>query len=189
MKKKIFSLCLMFAFVLPCLILLSACGSKKVQSITVEDLFVGDVLAEYQYGTNINDIISIDNIKVVAYYDDGSTKVLNSNEYTIEFYKDSEKISNIKEIPDVVSYSIRVSYDIVMEESSFWIIRSENPYYTVSLSHKSWTYGDENNIPTVTLANYDLQEGDNVSYYYIEKPVYDSLDEQEKKNPSWLLLG
>lgn len=188
MKKKIFSLCLMFAFVLPCLILLSACGSKKVQSITVEDLFVGDVsgdvFAEYQYGTNINDIISTENVKVVATYDDNSTKVLNSDEYKIEFFKDSQKVEKIKDLPDVGEYSIRVSYDIVMQESSFWIIRSENPYYTVSLSHKSWTYGDENNIPTVTLANYDLQEGDNVSYYYIEKPVYDSLDEQEKKNPS-----
>lgn len=184
MKKKIFSLCLMFAFVLPCLILLSACGGKKVQSITVEDLFVGDVFAEYQYGTNINDIISTENVKVVATYDDNSTKVLNSDEYKIEFFKDSQKVEKIKDLPDVGEYSIRVSYDIVMQESSFWIIRSENPYYTVHVSHKSWTYGDKNNIPTVTLANYDSQKGDNVSYYYIEKSVYDSLDEQEKKNPS-----
>lgn len=184
MKKKIFSLCLMFAFVLPCLILLSACGGKKVQSITVEDLFVGDVFAEYQYGTNINDIISTENVKVVATYDDNSTKVLNSDEYKIEFFKDSQKVEKIKDLPDVGEYSIRVSYDIVVQDSSFWIIRSENPYYTVHVSHKSWTYGDKNNIPTVTLANYDLQKGDNVSYYYIEKPVYDSLDEQEKKNPS-----
>ena len=122
MKKKIFSLCLMFAFVLPCLILLSACGGKKVQSITVEDLFVGDVLAEYQYGTNINDIISIDNIKVVATYDDNSTKVLNSDEYKIEFFKDSQKVEKFKDLPDVGEYSIRVSYDIVMQDSSFWII-------------------------------------------------------------------
>lgn len=70
-----------------------------------------------------------------------------------------------------------------MQDSSFWIIPSENPYYTVSVFPKSWTYG-EDNIPTVTLANYDLQKGDNVSYYYIEKSVYDSLDEQEQKNPS-----
>lgn len=188
MKKKIFSLCLMFAFVLPCLILLSACGGKKVQSITVEDLFVGDVsgdvFAEYQYGTNINDIISTENVKVVATYDDNSTKVLNSDEYKIEFFKDSQKVEKIKDLPDVGYYSIRVSYDIVVQDSSFWIIPSENPYYTVHLSHKSWTYGDENNIPTVSLANYDSQKGDNVSYYYIEKSVYDSLDEQEKKNPS-----
>lgn len=185
MKKSYFSFIFAIVLLVPCMLLLTACGSKKVQSITVEDLFVGDVFAEYQYGTNINDILSTENVKVVATYDDNSTKVLNSDEYKIEFFKDSQKVEKIKDLPDVGHYSIRVSYDIVMQESSFWIIPSENPYYTVSLSHKSWIYGDEDNIPTVTLANYDLQEGDNVSYYYIEKSVYANLNEQEKKYPSY----
>ncbi len=183
MKKKYFSFIFAFVLLVPCMLLLTACGGKKVTTITVDNMFVGERKDEYEYGTSINDIISTD-LTVTAQYDDNSTKVLNSDEYKIEFFKDSQKVEKIKDLPDVGEYSIRVSYDIVIEDSSFWIIPSENPYYTVSLSHKSWTYGDEDNIPTVTLAKYDLQEGDNVSYYYIEKSDYDNLNEQEKKNPS-----
>ena len=183
MKKKYFSFIFAFVLLVPCMLLLTACGGKKVQSITVDNMFVGERQDEYQYGTSINDIISTD-LTVAAQYDDNSTKVLNSDEYKIEFFKDSQKVEKIKDLPDVGYYSIRVSYDIFMEESYFSIIPSENPYYTVSLSHKSWTYGDEGKIPTVNLANYDLQKGDIVSYYYIEKSIYENLNEQEKKNPS-----
>ena len=183
MKKRYFSFIFAFVLLVPCMLLLTACGGKKVQSITVDNMFVGERQDEYQYGTSINDIISTD-LTVTAQYDDNSTKVLNSDEYKIEFFKDSQKVEKIKDLPDVGYYSIRVSYDIFMEESYFSIIPSENPYYTVFLSHKSWTYGDEGKIPTVNLANYDLQAGDIVSYYYIEKSEFDSLDEQEKKNPS-----
>ena len=184
MKKKYFSFIFAFVLLVPCMLLLTACGGKKVTAITIDNMFVGerkDVYV-YEYGTSINDIISTD-LTVTAQYDDNSTKVLNSDEYKIEFFKDSQKVEKIKDLPDVGYYSIRVSYDIFMQESFFEIIPSE--YYTVSLSHKSWDYGDEDNIPTVTLANYDLQEGDNVSYYYIEKSVFDNLDEQEKKYPSY----
>lgn len=184
MKKRYFSFIFAFVLLVPCMLLLTACGGKKVTTITIDNMFVGERQDEYQYGTSINEIISTD-LTVTAQYDDNSTKVLNSDEYKIEFFKDSQKVEKIKDLPDVGYYSIRVSYDIFMEESSFWIIPSENPYYTVYLSHKSWTYGDEKDkIPTVGLANYDVQEGDNVSYYYIEKSEYEKLNEQEKKDPS-----
>ena len=182
MKKRYFSFIFAFVLLVPCMLLLTACGGKKVSSITIDNMFVGEKQDVYEYGTSINDIISTD-LTVTARYDDNSTKVLNSDEYKIEFFKDSQKVEKIKDLPDVGYYSIRVSYDIVTKESSFWIIPSENPYYTVSLFPKSWVYG-EDIIPTVTLANYDLQEGDIVSYYYIEKSEFDSLDEQEKKDPS-----
>lgn len=182
MKKKIFMFAMAFVIILPAVFLLSACGDKKVQSITVNDLFVGDIV-EYQYGTNADDIFSLDNVKVSVIYDDNSTKVLNSDEYTIEFYKNSDKIDQIKEVPDVGSYSINISYDVVRADFSFSIIPSETPFYTTSLSHRSWTYGEENNFPTLTLGNYQLQEGDSVSYYYIEKSIYDNLSEQDKLYP------
>ena len=45
------------------------------------------------------------------------------------------------------------------------------------------TYGEED-IPEVSLGNYQLQGGDSVSYSYIEKSVYDNLSEEEKRYPS-----
>ena len=176
MKKKILSFCLAFALIVPAAFLLSACGDKKVQSITVDDLFISN-FAEFEYGTNIEDIYSLDNMKVTATYNDNSTKVLNSNEYTIKFSKNSSSIEEIKSIPDVGYYEIYVSYEGFGQGGSFSIIPSETPYYTIALSHMSWTYGEDNNFPTVTLENYQLQEGDSVSYYYIEKSKYDALNE------------
>ena len=171
-----------FVIILPAVFLLSACGDKKVQSITVDDLSVGS-LAEYEYGTSTDEIYSLENMKVTAIYDDNSTKVLNSDEYNIEFSKNSSPIDEIKSIPDVGNYSINISYDVVSADFSFSIIPSETPFYTTSLSHRSWTYGEEDNFPTLTLGNYQLQEGDSVSYYYIEKSIYDNLSEQEKLYP------
>ena len=160
---------------------------KKVQSITVDGLFVGNYAegnyAEYQYGTSTDEIFSIENMKVTVVYTDNSTKVLNSDEYSIEFKKNSELIDEIKTVPDVGNYEINVYYDGFCQGGSFSIISSETPYYTISLSHKAWTYGEED-IPEVSLANYQLQEGDSVDYYCIEKSVYDNLSEEEKRYPS-----
>ena len=187
MKKKILNVFLMCAFVLPCLILLSACGGgKKVQSITVDGLFVGDYAegdyVEYQYGTSTDEIFSIENMQVTVVYTDNSTKVLNSDEYSIEFKKNSELIDEIKTVPDVGNYEINVYYDGFCQGGSFNIIQT--PYYTISLPHKAWTYGEED-IPVVSLANYQLQEGDSVNYYYIEKSYYDDLIEQGIKDVNY----
>ena len=186
MKKKIFMFVMAFAIIFPVAFLLSACGEKKVQSITVDGLFVGNYAegnyAEYQYGISTDEIFSIENMKVTVVYTDNSTKVLNSDEYSIEFKKNSELIDEIKTVPDVGNYEINVYYDGFCQGGSFNIIRSETPYYTILLSHKAWTYGEED-IPEVSLGNYQLQGGDSVCYYCIEKSVFDSLSEEEKRYP------
>ena len=186
MKKKIFMFVMAFAIIFPVAFLLSACGEKKVQSITVDGLFVGNYAegnyAEYQYGISTDEIFSIENMKVTVVYTDNSTKVLNSDEYSIEFKKNSELIDEIKTVPDVGNYEINVYYDGFCQGGSFNIIRSETPYYTISLSHKTWIYGEED-IPKVSLANYQLQEDDSVCYYYIEKSVFDSLSKEDKRYP------
>ena len=183
MKKKILGLCFALVLLVPAVILLSACNEKKVQSITVDDLLVGS-LTEYEYGTSTDEIYSLENMKVTAIYDDNSTKVLNSDEYNIEFSKNSSPIDEIKSIPDVGHYDIYVSYEGFRQSTSFVIIQSTTPYYTISLSHKAWTYGD-NVIPKVTLENYQLQEDDSVDYYYIEKSEYDDLIEQGIKDVNY----
>ena len=169
-----------FAIIFPAAFLLSACDGKdgkKVQSITVDNLFIGDSV-EYEYGTNINDIFSLENMEVTAIYDDNSTKVLSSDEYTVEFSKNTNPIDEIESIPDVGYYGISVSYEGVFHDITFTVIPSS--YYSISLSHKSWTYGNDD-IPKVTLENYQQQEGDSVDFYYIEKSKYDALSDEEKE--------
>ena len=182
MKKKILIFVMAFAIIFPAAFLLSACDGKdgkKVQSITVDNLFIGDSV-EYEYGTNINDIFSLENMEVTAIYDDNSTKVLSSDEYTVEFSKNTNPIDEIKSIPDVGYYGISVSYEGAFHGITFTVIKSSTPYYSISLFHKSWTYGNDD-IPKVKLENYQLQEGDSVDYYYIEKSNYDALSDEEKE--------
>lgn len=181
MKKKILIFVMAFAIIFPAAFLLSACDGKdgkKVQSITVDNLLIGDSV-EYEYGTNINDIFSLENMEVTAIYDDNSTKVLSSDEYTVEFSKNTNPIDEIKSIPDVGYYEIYVSYEGAFHGISFTITPSSTPYYSISPSHKSWIYGNDD-IPEITL-NYQLQEGDSVDYYYIEKSNYDALSDEEKE--------
>lgn len=182
MKKKILIFVMAFAIIFPAAFLLSACdgkGGKKVQSITVDNLLIGDSV-EYEYGTNINDIFSLENMEVTAIYDDNSTKVLSSDEYTVEFSKNTNPIDEIKSIPDVGYYGISVFYEGAFNDITFTVIPSSTPYYSISLSHKSWIYGNDD-IPEVTLKNYQLQEGESVDYYYIEKSYYDALSDEEKE--------
>ena len=182
MKKKILIFVMAFAIIFPAAFLLSACdgkGGKKVQSITVDNLFIGDSV-EYEYGTNINDIFSLENMEVTAIYDDNSTKVLSSDEYTVEFSKNTNPIDKIESTPDVGYYGISVFYEGAFDGITFTVIPSSTPYYSISLSHKSWTYGNDD-IPEVTLKNYQLQEGESVDYYYIEKSNYDALSPEEKE--------
>lgn len=182
MKKKILIFVMAFAIIFPAAFLLSACDGKdgkKVQSITVDNLLIGDSV-EYEYGTNINDIFSLENMEVTAIYDDNSTKVLSSDEYTVEFSKNTNPIDEIKSTPDVGYYGISVSYEGAFHSITFTVIPSSTPYYSISLSHKSWIYGNDD-IPEVTLKNYQLQEGESVDYYYIEKSYYDALSPEEKE--------
>lgn len=73
-------------------------------------------------------------------------------------------------------YGISVSYEGAFHGITFTVIPSSTPYYSISLSHKSWIYGNDD-IPKVTLENYQLQEGESVDYYYIEKSNYDALSD------------
>ena len=176
MKKKYFSFIFAFVLLVPCMILLTACGGKKVTTITIDNMFVGERKVEYQYGTSINDIIST-NLTVTVNYDDNSKKVLEPNEYQIKYYKDSVEVNNFKAVPDVGYYSIEVKYGDEGETNSFYIVPSHTPY-TISLTKYTWTYGDD--LPEISLKGYNLKDGETVNYYFIEKSVYDGLTVDQK---------
>lgn len=177
MKKRYFSFIIAFVLLVPCMLLLTACGGKKVTTITIDNMFVGERKVEYEYGTSINDIISTD-LTVTAQYDDNSTKVLEPSEYTIKYYKDSVEVDSFKATPDVGYYSIKVTFGEASETSSFSIVPSYKSPYTISLTKKTWTYGD--GLPEISLTNYDLKDGETVDYYFIEKSVFDNLTEDQK---------
>ena len=177
MKKNYFSFIFAVIMLVPCMLLLTACGGKKVSSITIDNMFVGERQVEYQYGTSINDIIST-NLTVTVNYDDNSTKVLEPNEYVVKYYKDSVEVDNFKAIPDVGNYSIEVTFGDTGETNSFSIVPSYNSPYTISLTKNTWAYCNE--LPKISLDNYDLKEGETVEWFYIEKNAFEKLTEQQK---------
>ena len=177
MKKNYFSFIFAFIMLVPCMLLLTACGGKKVSSITIDNMFVGERQVEYQYGTSINDIIST-NLTVTVNYDDNSKKVLEPNEYVVKYYKDSVEVDNFKPIPDVGNYSIEVIYDTSTEINTFTVVPSYKSPYVINLTKNTWAYCNE--LPKISLDNYDLKDGETVDYYFIEKSVYDNLTEDQK---------
>lgn len=177
MKKNYFSFIFAFIMLVPCMLLLTACGGKKVSSITIDNMFVGERQVEYQYGTSINDIIST-NLRVTVNYDDNSKKVLEPNEYVVKYYKDSVEVDNFKPIPDVGNYSIEVIYDTSTEINTFTVVPSYKSPYEITLTKNTWAYCNE--LPEISLSNYVLKEGETVDYYFIEKSVYDDLTEDQK---------
>ena len=177
MKKKYFSFIFAFIMLVPCMLLLTACGGKKVSSITIDNMFVGERQVEYQYGTSINDIIST-NLTVTVNYDDNSKKVLEPNEYVVKYYKDSVEVDNFKAIPDVGNYSIEVIYDTSTEINTFTVVPSYKSPYEINLTKNTWDYCNE--LPEISLDNYDLKDGETVDYYFIEESVYHDLTEDQK---------
>ena len=177
MKKNYFSFIFAFIMLVPCMLLLTACGGKKVSSITIDNMFVGERQVEYQYGTSINDIIST-NLTVTVNYDDNSKKVLEPNEYVVKYYKDSVEVDNFKAIPDVGNYSIEVIYDTSTEINTFTVVPSYKSPYEITLTKNTWAYCNE--LPEISLDNYDPKDGETVNYYFIEKSVYDNLTEDQK---------
>lgn len=177
MKKNYFSFIFAFIMLVPCMLLLTACGGKKVSSITIDNMFVGERQVEYQYGTSINDIISA-NLTVTVNYDDNSKKVLEPNEYVVKYYKDSVEVDNFKPIPDVGNYSIEVIYDTSTEINTFTVVPSYKSPYEINLTKNTWAYCNE--LPEISLDNYDLKDGETVNYYFIEKSVYYNLTEDQK---------
>ncbi len=177
MKKNYFSFIFAFIMLVPCMLLLTACGGKKVSSITIDNMFVGERQVEYQYGTSINDIIST-NLTVTVNYDDNSKKVLEPNEYVVKYYKDSVEVDNFKAIPDVGNYSIEVIYDTSTEINTFTVVPSYKSPYEITLTKNTWAYCNE--LPEISLDNYNLKDGETVDYYFIEKSVYNNLTEDQK---------
>lgn len=177
MKKNYFSFIFAFIMLVPCMLLLTACGGKKVSSITIDNMFVGERQVEYQYGTSINDIIST-NLTVTVNYDDNSKKVLEANEYVVKYYKDSVEVDNFKAIPDVGNYSIEVIYDTSTEINTFTVVPSYKSPYEITLTKNTWAYCNE--LPEISLSNYVLKEGETVDWFYIEKNAFENLTEEQK---------
>ena len=177
MKKNYFSFIFAFIMLVPCMLLLTACGGKKVSSITIDNMFVGERQVEYQYGTSINDIISA-NLTVTVNYDDNSKKVLEPNEYVVKYYKDSVEVDNFKAIPDVGNYSIEVIYDTSTEINTFTVVPSYKSPYEITLTKNTWAYCNE--LPEISLSNYVLKEGETVDWFYIEKNAFENLTEEQK---------
>lgn len=179
MKKKFIGFALAVALILPLAFLFSACGGKKVTGVRLENFFAGEAKVEYEYGATLNDIIST-NLKVFADFDDGSSQELTYGEYKITYRKDGQTISHISPIPDVGYYTLEYSYENIATSQSFYIIPTNNSPYTINLPQKTWTYADS--VENPTLDNYELQEGETVTWYYIAKETYDNLTEIEKRN-------
>ena len=180
MKKKYFSFIFAFVLLVPCMLLLTACGGNDAK---LSNLYVVDgngeshtsyYAGEYNYGVSLSEILA--GIKIKGTYSDNTSKELSSNDYTTVYKKDSNNIDAIKSIPDAGNYQITYKKEGWSVDINFDVYKAR--YYNVTLTSSSWDYDDE--LPTISLSNYVLGQDESIDYYYIEKSDYDSLNDYQK---------
>ncbi len=180
MKKKILGLCFAFVLLVPCVLLLTACGGNdaKLSNLYVVDgngdSYTSYYAGEYNYGVSLSDILA--GIKIKGTYSDNTSKELSSNDYTTVYKKDSNNIDAIKPTPDAGNYQIIYEKEGWSVDINFDVYKAR--YYNVTLTSSSWDYDDA--LPTISLSNYVLGQDESVDYYYIEKGDYDSLNDYQK---------
>lgn len=114
MKKKISTLFLVFAFVLPCLFLLTACGDDEVKatSISVElndtEYTMSNNEITIEWGEHIN--FTSGDFKIVATFEDGSTQDLSEKTSTTEGYTFTSNLPTGEGQTEVGDYTLTFGY-------------------------------------------------------------------------------
>lgn len=162
MKKKIIS-SILFLLILPCILFISGCKKKEyvaeLVDVTFEFISTDYVMTNktitLTYGDKVE--VSAEDFKVIAFYSDGTNKVLSNGDSGYNF---SSTIPNDNITPSG-SYNIKISYSEF--EENFTIIVTKD---VVDMSGIDWNYnsaftydGTQKSVAIVGLPN-----GVNVTY-------------------------
>ena len=183
MKKKFLSFIFVFALLVPCLFLITACGEKSISTFSV--VLGGEKstslnLGSYEYTSSSIQPVKedLDKISFEVKFTDGSTINVKNNDSKISLFevqKDSEALTELPEIFDVGFYSLKYSYDGKEEnyvEVYFSIMQGKADYQISNLATE-WEYLAMPNLDNVTISAYTGSQ--TPTYYYVDKNYYDSL--------------
>ena len=97
MKKKLLSFIFAFCLIIPCLFLLSACGNDKKLNYIQVSLADGEYSASIYETRDFGNTTGLNNIKIKAYYSDGSNEnvELTNAQITVSFSADGLEQSRV----------------------------------------------------------------------------------------------
>ena len=97
MKKKLLSFIFAFCLIIPCIFLLSACGNDKKLNYIQVSLADGEYSASIYETRDFGNTTGLDNIKIKAYYSDGSDEnvELSNVQITVSFTADGSEESRV----------------------------------------------------------------------------------------------
>lgn len=196
MKKKYFSLILIFALFLPCLFLLTACGGKESPQVIAFEVVETESNTNYgaswhkgsvAYGSNP----ILDDFKLILRYSDQSSKEVQESDskFSVKYYytdltdtqTEVDSLTNLQigEYSIVFTYKDKNIFEVVV---SFSVVKADyQNTYTIQLGQTNIQYGDP--IPEITVVP---STGKVVEYgiKYLNQTQYEeylSLDNDRKQ--------
>lgn len=196
MKKKYFSLILIFALFLPCLFLLTACGGKKSPQVIAFEVVETESNTNHgaswhkgsvAYGSNP----ILDDFKLILRYSDQSSKEVQESDskFSVKYYytdltdtqTEVDSLTNLQigEYSIVFTYNDKNIFEVVV---SFSVVKADyQNTYTIQLEQTNIQYGDP--IPKISVVP---STGKVVEYgiKYLNQTQYEeylSLDNDRKQ--------
>ncbi len=181
MKKKFLTFALIICFILPCAILLSACGKSDPTISSISFQFDGqdsDViyLGTKSYGENF--AAEESEVKLILNYSDGSKEEVeqaNPDELTMVYKYNGVPVDSAGSRPSAGNYIVEVTYKGFTASWTYDITQAEMPTsVSVRLSKQLWYYSDANPTPVFYNRPTDLADA-TWNYYYTSKEVGDAF--------------
>lgn len=182
MKKKIFVFLLAFVMILPCVVLLSACGEKKIRNIHTK---LGDSveynrnLGGFEYSTGAQPALEeLNKMSLAIEYSDDSWTYVEFDDAkvktTIEY--NGTTIEDFPAILEYGSYTIKFFYDnsTTYAEVSFFVMASSNADYSITEVVNNWEYLDMPDFNYAIIENYTGADSV-ITFYYIDKNLYQQI--------------
>lgn len=182
MKKKIFVFLLAFVMILPCVVLLSACGEKKIRNIHTK---LGDSveynrnLGGFEYSTGAQPALEeLNKMSLAIEYSDDSWTYVEFDDAkvktTIEY--NGTTIEDFPAILESGSYTIKFFYDnsTTYAEVFFFVMASSNADYSITEVVNNWDYLNMPDFNYAVIENYTGADSV-ITFYYIDKNLYQRI--------------
>ena len=193
MKKTLKFLALALC-ILPCVILLTACGEPKIRNVYTKlgsDSSISRNMGVFKYTTDANQpaLQELNKLSIVIEYtDDSKVEVgLDDSKVKSTITYEGNTIDSLPSVLDVGSYTIKYYYDNSSTYAEvYFFVEAGNISYTITSLKNTWEYLDMPYLAyEIQVPNYN--GADSITeFYYIDIPTYNRILED---NPDAFTTG
>ena len=180
--------------ILPCVILLTACGEPKIRNVYTKlgsDSSISRNIGGFKYTTDANQpaLQELNKLSIVIEYtDDSKVEVgLDNSKVKSTITYEGNTIDSLPSVLDVGSYTIKYYYDNSSTYAEvYFFVEAGNISYTITSQKNTWEYLDMPYLANeIQVPNYN--GADSITdFYYIDIPTYNRILED---NPDAFTTG